>query len=98
MFKINFHSLNLASIIELVECSISNIKCGLVGDRFDFQLLYMGTVFDLVEYSIFGSNIKSGKNIMYTFTIMVQIANVYIIFLPDFMYIEYSKEGLFFTA
>ena len=28
---------------------------------------------------------KSGKNIMYTFTIMVHIANVYIIFLPDFI-------------
>ena len=28
--------------------------------------------------------IKSGKNIMYTFTIMVYIANVNIIFLPDF--------------
>ena len=31
------------------------------------------------------SIIKSGKNIMYTFTIMVHIANVYIIFLPDFI-------------
>ena len=28
--------------------------------------------------------LKSGKNIMYTFPIMVHIANVYIIFLPDF--------------
>ena len=30
---------------------------------------------------------KSGKNIMYTFTIMVHIANVYIIFLPDFIFL-----------
>ena len=30
------------------------------------------------------TNVKSGKNIMYTFTIMVHVANLYIIFLPDF--------------
>ena len=30
-------------------------------------------------------SIKSGKNIMYTFTIMVHIANIYLLFLPDFI-------------
>ena len=30
------------------------------------------------------AKIKSGKNIMYAFTIMVHVANVYIILLPDF--------------
>ena len=37
-----------------------------------------------LESSLFIYILKSGKNIMYTFAIMVHIANVYILFLPDF--------------
>ena len=32
--------------------------------------------------------IKSGKNILYTFAIWIIIENVYIIFLPDFIMIK----------
>ena len=39
--------------------------------------------------------LKGGNNIMYTFTIVVLIVNVYILLLPPFIYYSvFKKEGV----
>ena len=55
---------------------------------------YHRIIFEYFKKSLFRNKnkIKSGKNIMYTYTIMVQKANVYIIFLPDFINEKYLLQ------